>query len=347
MPLFVENGDKIEIDTRTHEYQQARLTPPAAAATAAAGTLRVPFPLVSASPAAPSPWPSTSTPPSARPFACSPACAGWPPGAPQLTPLRAAARATSARSWPCCRPSGRQALLARPGFDAAPALRGAGRARRGRTSRQPAAGTAQRAEALRLGCGRCATAEVEQTAPGRFGLGDEVGALPARPAAGLAPGRPAEPGLRRGLRHRRRPQTAHPLAGRGLPSHWAPEDKVGRHFAAGACTGGRQRSCCCKAGDALTRLVTGAERWERFVWTVTDQPRLHAHPARVDPQRWPPSDADAWPRRPGGAPSARPSSRVPDAGQAVFTIQVEVQPLAEAIDHAEHGPARCTPPSPR
>jgi dimethylamine monooxygenase subunit A len=37
------------------------------------------------------------------------------------------------------------------------------------------------------------------------------------------------------------------------------------------------------AAEHLARLVTGTERWERFVWTITRHPRLHAHPAHVDP----------------------------------------------------------------
>ncbi|MFO1265828.1 MAG: hypothetical protein U1F67_02890 [Rubrivivax sp.] len=36
-----------------------------------------------------------------------------------------------------------------------------------------------------------------------------------------------------------------------------------------------------KAAEGLVRLVTSAERLERFVWTVTDHPRLHAHPDRL------------------------------------------------------------------
>jgi hypothetical protein len=82
-----------------------------------------------------------------------------------------------------------------------------------------------------------------------------------------------------------------------------------------------------RAAESITRLVSGPDRWERFVWTVTDQPRLHTHPARTDPtvgrtHRW---------IAPGGAPSGRPSSRCPKHAQAVFTIQVQVQPLADAL----------------
>ena len=60
------------------------------------------------------------------------------------------------------------------------------------------------------------------------------------------------------------------------------------------------------------RLVTGAERWERFVWNVTDQPRLHAHPARVDARRWQHTAVDrrlVAHRAPDLHPGARRSAR--------------------------------------
>jgi hypothetical protein len=65
-----------------------------------------------------------------------------------------------------------------------------------------------------------------------------------------------------------------------LPSHWAPEHKVGRSFAeVHAPVADSQRIVGVAAH--LARLVIGADRWERFVWTITRHPRLHAHPARV------------------------------------------------------------------
>jgi tRNA U34 5-methylaminomethyl-2-thiouridine-forming methyltransferase MnmC len=66
-----------------------------------------------------------------------------------------------------------------------------------------------------------------------------------------------------------------------LPSHWAPEDQGRPPLRQRARAGGRQQPAA-RAGEALTRLVTGPERWERFVWNVTDQP-APAHPpaARV------------------------------------------------------------------
>ena len=88
-------------------------------------------------------------------------------------------------------------------------------------------------------------------------------------------------------------------------------------------------------GESLRRLVSGGERWERFVWNVTDQPRLHAHPARVDARRWQHTAvADAWWRT-----ERQAFMPVPEVPQAVFTIHVEVQRLAEAIDTPERAAA--------
>ena len=114
-----------------------------------------------------------------------------------------------------------------------------------------------------------------------------------------------------------------------LPSHWAPEHKVGLGFAqlhAPVADGDRVR----QAGEALVRLVAGPERWERFVWTVTDQPRLHAHPRRVATDRWANGLDRAWFR-------SERQTFIPVAGQrqAIFTIAVDVRPLADVVDTPE------------
>ena len=120
-----------------------------------------------------------------------------------------------------------------------------------------------------------------------------------------------------------------------LPSSWAPQDKVGRHFTeVHAAVADNQ--LLVQASQHLLRLVTGTERWERFVWTLTAHPRLHAHPQRVDPARWPPDlpldelAALTWFRS-----ERQTFIPVPDVEQALFTILVEVQPLAAAIHTPE------------
>jgi len=121
-----------------------------------------------------------------------------------------------------------------------------------------------------------------------------------------------------------------------LPSMWAPEDKVGRRFADVHAPVADNRMIV-TASEHLVRLVTGSERWERFVWTVTAHPRLHGHPQRVDPARWPAGvtaeqlPALTWWRteRQTFIPVSPADGA---AGQAVFTILVDTQPLAQAIN---------------
>jgi hypothetical protein len=91
------------------------------------------------------------------------------------------------------------------------------------------------------------------------------------------------------------------------------------------------------AASDVARLVTGTDRWERFVWTIARHARLHAHPDRVDPAPWPDDLADdalaarAWWR-------TEHQTFIPVDGhaQAVFTMHVEVQPLREALAEAAH-----------
>jgi len=124
-----------------------------------------------------------------------------------------------------------------------------------------------------------------------------------------------------------------------LPSHWAPEDKVGRTFAAvhaPVADGELLRA----ASASLVALATGEERWERFVWTVTADPRLHQHLARSD-VAWPEplGDDDRGAAEALAAAASLRSERqtfIPIAGarQAVFTIFVDSAPLAEAVANA-------------
>lgn len=116
-----------------------------------------------------------------------------------------------------------------------------------------------------------------------------------------------------------------------LPSRWAPASKVGRHFTE-VHAPVADNALLLAAGESLARLVTGEERLERSVWTVSPDPHLHQHPAR---------GAAAWPEDDGGGDDrfAQASFRserqtfipVPEAGQAVFTIHVETLPLHRAV----------------
>jgi dimethylamine monooxygenase subunit A len=116
-----------------------------------------------------------------------------------------------------------------------------------------------------------------------------------------------------------------------LPSGWAPEKKVGRHFAE-VHAPVADNQLLVTASDHLARLVTGEDRWERFVWTISRYPRLHAHPRRVDPTPWP-SDigVDALAARAYFRTEHQTFVPLPAHRQAVFTIHVSVTPLAQAF----------------
>lgn len=120
-----------------------------------------------------------------------------------------------------------------------------------------------------------------------------------------------------------------------LPSHWSPQDKVGRHFAEVHAPVADNRVLI-TASDHLARLVTGTQRWERFVWTITRQAQLDMHPLRVAQPAWPDDvDADALAEMASFRTERQTFIPVPGAGQAIFTIHVESRPLTQAITSAE------------
>ena len=261
------------------------------------------------------------------PFRMQPGLRRLAAGATQLTPLAPGSNhqreklAVLSAFWP-------QALVQREGFDALPALA---------TLCQQAAAEHPRAwswdgqwaHALQLGTSADAQGQVNQTAAGLFGLGDEI----ARCLAGLPPVWRLTGLLSLAFEEDFAvvdgSDSTIPWLAVALPSHWAPETKVGLHFAA-VHAPVADNSLLVKASESLTRMVCGPERWERFVWNVTDQPRLHAHPARTGAERWLHTPvAQAWWRT-----ERQTFIPVPAQTQAVFTIQVQVQRLADALTTA-------------
>lgn len=118
-----------------------------------------------------------------------------------------------------------------------------------------------------------------------------------------------------------------------VPSHWAPQDKLGRPFVevhAPVADGDLLRA----ASQQLVQLATGGEHWERFVWTLTPSPRHDQHPRRQPRTPWPATQdpeefaSRCWLRveRQTFLPVGQGTR------QAVFTIRVMLQPLAEAVD---------------
>jgi len=263
------------------------------------------------------------------PFRMQPGLRRVAAGAQQLTPLPPGARhqreklAVLTSYWP-------QALLVREGFDASAALDAVCRHA---ALEHPGAWAwdGRRAHALWLGTAATADGQIEQTATGSFGLGDEV----LRCLQVLPPQWRLTGLLSLAFAEDLAIVDAHdssiPWLAVALPSHWAPETKVGQPFAA-VHAPVADNAMLLRAAESITRLVTGTDRWERFVWTVTDQPRLHTHPARTDPDRWAHTPVGrAWWRT-----ERQTFIPLPELRQAVFTIHVEVQPLAEALPTARH-----------
>ena len=217
------------------------------------------------------------------PFRMQPGLRRLPEGAAQLTPLAPGSR-HQREKLAVLSAFADQHLCAVPGFDAAPALDALCRHA---ANEHPAAWAwdGERAHALQLGVTVTPAGDVQQLQTGSFGLGDEVGrcllGLPAawRLAGLLGLAFAEDFAIVDG------PSGTLPWLAVALPSHWAPAAKLGLHFTQ-VHAPVADNALLLKAGDHLLRMVTGEERWERFVWTITDHPRLHAHPARVDPQRW-------------------------------------------------------------
>lgn len=117
-----------------------------------------------------------------------------------------------------------------------------------------------------------------------------------------------------------------------VPSHWAPEEKLGLPFAAVHAPVADNQAILA-AGQQLVRLVTGGERFERFVWTLTPSGRHDQHPGRHPRTPWPElADPEAFARQCFLRAERQTFFPVPAApGQAVFTIRVMLQPLVEAV----------------
>lgn len=117
-----------------------------------------------------------------------------------------------------------------------------------------------------------------------------------------------------------------------LPSRWAPAEKVGRHFAE-VHAPVADNQVLLAASEHLARLVTGSERWERFVWTVASTGTLALHPEHGEPRKPWPSEADAAALVGSAFLRTEHQTFIPVAAvkQAVFTIHVETRPLVEAV----------------
>ncbi len=117
-----------------------------------------------------------------------------------------------------------------------------------------------------------------------------------------------------------------------VPSHWAPEDKVGLDFAA-LHAPVADNAALVAASRPLVALATDGRSWERHVWTVSPCGRYDQHPRRHERTPWPQTAdpehfaARCWLR-------AERQTFFPvgqGTRQAVFTIRVMLQPLPQAV----------------
>lgn len=268
------------------------------------------------------------------PFRMQPGLRRLAAGAPQLTPLAPGSR-HQREKLAVLSAFAPLALCSRDGFDAAPALHAlAAHA----ASEHPQAFAWDGRRAMALGTAVNGD-EVQHEAAGPFGLGDEIARClrtlpPAWRLAGLLSLTFAEDLALLDAR-----DTTLPWLAVALPSHWAPETKVGLPLAE-VHAPVADAQLLQRATAHLVQLVSGQvhadARWERFVWTITGHSRLHAHPAHLDPRRWPPDIATTWPAGAWWRTERQTFLPLPAQGLAVFMIGVEVQPLAAAI----HSPAR-------
>jgi hypothetical protein len=121
-----------------------------------------------------------------------------------------------------------------------------------------------------------------------------------------------------------------------VPSHWAPEDKIGQDFAT-LHAPVADNAALQAASRQLVQLVTGGERWERGVWTISPSGRYDQHPRRHARTPWPATDdVDAFAA--GCFLRAERQTFLPvgqGTRQAVFTIRVMLEPLAQAVRTAQ------------
>jgi hypothetical protein len=117
-----------------------------------------------------------------------------------------------------------------------------------------------------------------------------------------------------------------------VPSHWAPEDKLGLDFLA-VHAPVADAAMLRVAGRQLVQLVTSGEHWERHVWTISPSARHDQHPVRHAREPWP--DA-AGPRFAQSCFLRAERQTFFPVGQgtrqAVFTIRVMLAPLVDVVD---------------
>ena len=121
-----------------------------------------------------------------------------------------------------------------------------------------------------------------------------------------------------------------------VPSHWAPEEKLGLGFAA-LHAPVADNDALVAASQQLVALATGGDCWERFVWTVSPSGRYDQHPHRHARTPWPAADDPQAFARGCWLRAERQVFFPVGQGtrQAVFAIRVMLQPLEAAVGSPE------------
>ena len=132
-----------------------------------------------------------------------------------------------------------------------------------------------------------------------------------------------------------------------LPSRWAPEDKVGRHFAevhAPVADNAmlRRRERIARAPRHRQRSL-GALRLDDHAPTRACTSTRRAAPRRLAGRG---ADAEALAAQACFRTEHQTFIPIAGSGQAVFTIHVESEPLADAVHDARRRRAGCTTRSP-
>jgi dimethylamine monooxygenase subunit A len=261
------------------------------------------------------------------PFRMQPGLRRLPPGARQLVPLEPGSTVFAEKLAVIARHAD-QALVSTPGFDAQPAL----------------AALAQQAvidcpQALLLDGHRLVARTLGlavAAASGELTQHDNAHAAAAQAVAALPPSQRAAALISLALHADFAvidgASATLPWMAVCLPSHWAPTEKVGRHFAE-VHAPVADNATLLAAGHHLMRLVCASDRWERFVWTITTHGRHDQHPARHERTPW-----RGGPQEMAAMAFLRTERQtfipLPERMQAVFTIEVHVQPLVQAITNA-------------
>lgn len=260
------------------------------------------------------------------PFRMQPGLRRLPEGRAQLSPNRPGARHLREKlavlhHWPG------QALLQQPGFDAGPALDALARQAQDEHPHAWRVHEDGRWEACLLGWSVSEAGAVQEQDRAWVEVGNGLRQLPPaqRRHALLALAFAEDFAIVDG---------AHgtlPWLAVCLPSHWAPEEKLGRHFAE-VHAPVADNALLLQAGEHLMRLACAPQRWERFVWNLTPHPRLHAHPQRLEAEAWSHSLKTDEPALQTWLRTERQTFiPLPEHQQAVFTILVDCQPLAQAL----------------